>query len=200
MHAHFSWPSCNMPRLRTMLIICLVLATVIFIGIHIARGTLTIDPMSERNAMSLLEHTKAGVHLAPFTTDGCSGNISSAWNTSVKGLSHLFSDIDARYFDMQHIPFEDLCMAHDMLYHAGEGGYLGRLRADNTLRDGILDYAQRDLTSIKERTGLDTDEAALYLYELIAELVYHGVRLGGAPCSGQPYAWGYGYGGGTCVE
>ncbi len=185
---------------RTLALLLTVLVAITLLGTHVHRRTLTIDPISEQRGMLLLTRTKEAVSIEPFTSDGCSGNISSAWNTSIKGLSRLFTDIDARYFDTKRIPFEDLCIAHDRAYHVGEGGYAGRLRADNALRDGILTYALEDLENIKRRTGLSSDETALYLYERIADLVYFGVRLGGAPCSGKPYAWGYGYGGGTCIE
>lgn len=189
-----------MLRPRTLALLLIFLSAITIISVLVYRRTVTIDPISEQRGMLLLTRTKETVPIDPFTSDGCSGNVSSAWNTSIKGLSRLFTDIDARYFDTKRIPFEDLCIAHDRSYHMGEGGYAGRLRADNALRNGILAYALGDLENIKRRTGLSSDEMALYLYERIADLVYFGVRLGGAPCSGKPYAWGYGYGGGTCIE
>ena len=66
------------------------------------------------------------------------------------------------------------------------------------LRQEILVYAIDNTDEIRKRTGIENDETALLLYESIAEMVYRGVRLGGAPCTGELYAWGYGYGDGVC--
>lgn len=184
--------------IRVILLFLILVAIITAISYTVTKGKLTITPQAERAQLEILERTKAHTTLAPFTTDGCSGNISSAWTTAITQLSKMFDEVDARYGDTTSIPFEYACEIHDRAYHAGEGGYRARLEADNALRAAILDYALTHLPKIKERTGLTTDESALYLYDLVADLVYHGVRFGGAPCSGQPYAWGYGYGGGVC--
>ena len=166
----------------------------------LSQGKITISPLIERQQMMRLEQTKEQTIRTPFVTDGCSGNVSKAWSEVVGQLSSIFSDIDERYFNAQNIPFEYACEAHDKLYHEGTGGYVGRLQADNTLRREILEYAITHTDDIKRRTRLKTDESAIFLYETIADIIYRGVRLGGAPCSGESYAWGYGYGGGTCEE
>ena len=45
---------------------------------------------------------------------------------------------------------------------------------------------------------MSSTEQVIFMYEFIAESVYRGVRLGGAPCTGMSYAWGFGYNNGTC--
>lgn len=177
----------------TLVVLCVVTITYI-----IMEGKITVSPLVERDRIMRLEEIKKRETLAPFVSDGCSGNISKAWSGAVAGLSGVFADIDRRYFDIKNIPFEYACEKHDWLYHKGEGGYVGRLRADNELRQEIINYALEHVDDIKRRTRLQTDESAIFLYETIADLVYRGVRLGGAPCSGESYAWGYGYGGGVC--
>jgi hypothetical protein len=32
-----------------------------------------------------------------------------------------------------------------------------------------------------------------FIYQGIADLMYRAVRLGGIPCSGLPWRWGYGW-------
>ena len=40
----------------------------------------------------------------------------------------------------------------------------------------------------------ETDEkAVIETYDAIAAAMFHSVRLGGGPCSGLPWRWGYGY-------
>ena len=50
-----------------------VLAYVIF------HGKITVSPLAERDRMMLLEEVKGREARAPFVSDGCSGNISTAW-------------------------------------------------------------------------------------------------------------------------
>ena len=139
------------------------------------------------------------VALSTFKSDGCSGNISNGWSTTVGKLSKIFSSFENQYKDAQNIPFEEACVIHDQSYHAGDGGYVARLKADNALRKAIIDYGMSHTEEIKERTGLSADESAIYMYEVVAESVYRGVRLGGAPCTGTTYAWGFGYNNGSCI-
>lgn len=181
-------------RIGIILLLLLILVTLYSAFFH----TLTISPLDERDAMQQLETAKERYPLSPFETDGCSGGISDTWNNTIRQFSAMSNSFAERYSDVTTIPFEEACIRHDRAYHAGSGGYAGRLEADNMLRTDILSYAAKNTELIQERTGLDTPEEALYLYEIIADSVYSGVRLGGAPCTGQTYAWGYGYNNGTC--
>lgn len=160
--------------------------------------TLTINPLSERAHMEHLEQTKERHELSLFTTDGCSGNVSNGWAEAVKQFSEVSEKFKARYSDSVAVPFEAACIEHDRAYHTGDGGYRARLLADNTFREAIIAYALNNTDEIKDRTGLTTDEEVLFLYELTADAIYRGVRIGGAPCTGMHYAWGYGYNNGEC--
>lgn len=77
---------------------------------------------------------------------------------------------------LSDLPFEVCCVAHDRAYHAGggeatpRGGYMARLGADRRLRACVAD------------TG----------GQAVAEAMFGAVRLGGGPCSGLPWRWGYG--------
>lgn len=162
--------------------------------------TITINPLTERAQMEQLEETKKQHELSLFTTDGCSGNVSDGWRQAVEQFSEVSESFKIRFSDVSTVPFEAACIEHDRVYHSGEGGYRARLRADNTLRESILKYALDNTDEIKEYTGFTTDEEVLFLFELTADAIYRGVRLGGAPCTGMHYAWGYGYNNGSCEQ
>ena len=163
-------------------------------------GTLTINPLTEKQQQQALELTKQETELSTFSTDGCSAGMSKIWKDAVMDLSQTFEEFDNRYTEASSVPFEAACVTHDRAYHTGIGGYAGRLMADNQLRTDILLYAANNTEEIRKRTNLSNDEQALFLYEGIAEATYRGVRVGGAPCTGEAYAWGFGYGGGNCME
>ena len=160
--------------------------------------TLTVSPVAEARQMQSLAAAKVQYELSPFVSDGCSGNVSAAWTSTITKLSDLSDSFEKKYADTAHIPFEAACIEHDRAYHRGEGGYTARLQADNALRAAIITYGIEHTNEIQSRTGLNSPEEAIFWYELIAEAVYRGVRLGGAPCTGMPYAWGYGYHNGAC--
>jgi len=162
--------------------------------------SITITPQMEAKRITQLELTKQSHQLSTFTSDGCSGGISKNWATGIENFSSLSNSIASEYSNLYSVPFEAACVKHDRLYHAGTGGYSGRLVADNQLRLDIMQYGIDRASEIQQRTGLARPEQAIYLYEVIAETVYRGVRLGGAPCTGEPYAWGYGYNNGNCID
>lgn len=76
----------------------------------------------------------------------------------------------------EDLPFEACCITHDRVYHAGgaettaRAGYDARLRADIALQ-----------ACVAETGG-----------QVIADAMYQAVRLGGQPCSGLSWRWGYG--------
>jgi len=160
---------------------------------------ITVHPAVEKKQMQALALTKQQYPLDTFKSDGCSGNISTGWRKAITELSNLSPSVADNYSNMQTIPFESACIAHDQVYHEGDGGYVARLEADNALRAAIINYAIEHTAEIQSRTGIQLPEEVIFLYEIIAETVYRGVRLGGAPCTGMPYAWGFGYNQGNCV-
>ena len=175
----------------------LLLSTVVYVLFF---RSITITPQAEAKLMAELELTKESYQLAAFESDGCSGGISDNWQAAIESFSKLSDTFEAEYADLVAVPFESACIEHDRLYHAGIGGYAGRLEADNQLRMAVIAYGVTNASSVQQRTGLATAEQAIFLYELIAEVVYRGVRLGGAPCTEETYAWGYGYNRGACLK
>ena len=75
----------------------------------------------EQAAMGRLAVVQAGdvEPTVPFTTDGCSGGLSAAWQSSAR----LFPGFAGTWGDSP--PWEDCCVAHDRAYWRGpaEGGY-----------------------------------------------------------------------------
>lgn len=172
----------------------LVIVVIIYI---LASPKIVISPVTEKNRIEKLEKVKEKMKLSEFETDGCSGNISNIWNTSVQNISEISEDFRDKYKDSK-VPFEYACIEHDKKYHAGEGGYVGRLIADNNLRNDIISYAIKNADEIVKNSKINTKEEVIFMFDLMAEAIYRGVRIGGAACSNEPYAWGYGYGSGDC--
>ncbi|MCV6598131.1 MAG: hypothetical protein OIF40_13735 [Mangrovicoccus sp.] len=132
---------------------------------------------------------------APFTTDGCSGGMSQVWSM-VATLSPGFVEMHG-----QTPPWEACCVTHDRAYHsAGDAdgetsarqSWHARLEADKALRVCVTDAAPSEVARLQENYGLG-EAQVLELYRWLGEAMFHAVRLGGAPCSGLPWRWGYGY-------
>jgi hypothetical protein len=89
-------------------------------------------------------------------------------------------------------PWEACCVVHDVAYHAGgpdpapEAGFAARLAADAALRDCVRDVLLTD------PAGLGPEVSAA-LAPGVAAAMHLAVRLGGGPCSGLPWRWGYGW-------
>ncbi|OSP56466.1 hypothetical protein [Pseudoruegeria sp. SK021] len=130
--------------------------------------------------------------LAPFETDGCSGGMTDAW-TTLAGISPAFAGQNGA-----RPPWEPCCVAHDHAYHNAGGtttadaSAAARLSADQTLRTCVEGWAERDTSPAIETYGLTPAQLAQN-YSALALAMYQAVRLGGAPCSGLPWRWGYGY-------
>jgi hypothetical protein len=181
---------------KTYIFIILILLGVILY--LVVSPKIVVNPLSEKEKLSQLNEIKEEMQLNEFETDGCSGNISESWTTAINKLSEFSDELADKYSDQKNIPFEYACVEHDKKYHAGEGGYVGRLEADNELRSDIINYGIINWKEVTETTPLGTKEEVVFIFEKIAEVVYRGVRIGGAPCTGQPYAWGFGYNNGSC--
>ena len=131
-------------------------------------------------------------HLQPFVSDGCSGGLSVLWAQLSRWLPGF------RTIHDDHPPWESCCIAHDRAYHAGgldesnaQASFQARLRADQALRECVIETATRRTAALNAHYGLSDDQVAR-LYELVADLMYRSVRLGGGPCTGLPWRWGYG--------
>jgi hypothetical protein len=128
-----------------------------------------------------------------FTTDGCSGGLSVGWNNFSK---------QAGFFRERHgaqPPWESCCVEHDHAYHFGGGvgltsseSFTAREQADAELRACVLATATERGDQLLAEYGLD-DEQVAGLYETIAASMHLAVRLGGMPCTGLSWRWGYGW-------
>jgi len=129
---------------------------------------------------------------APFTTDGCSGGLSSVWQSVAAYWPQFARD------HQQQPPFESCCVSHDHAYHdAGSANtasdsYSARLSADRRLQACVMATGtgrSAELATLYEVSEAQVAEA----YELLAGSMYYSVRFGGGPCSGLSWRWGYGY-------
>jgi hypothetical protein len=130
--------------------------------------------------------------LNAFTTDGCSGGLSKVWRT----VSDRFPAFAKAHEKTP--PWEPCCTIHDRSYHSAGGAteahesYVLRLSADKALRECVLATGNRRLANLSAKYGL-TDDQIRAAYEAIADAMFDAVRIGGLPCSGLAWRWGYGY-------
>jgi hypothetical protein len=131
--------------------------------------------------------------LAPFTSDGCSGGLSSSWIM----ISSLFPVLAKRHGERP--PWEGCCVAHDRTYHKGgvsdsdaKSSFEMRRTADDQLRACVIKVGDDRMQFLMTEYGLDADEV-VWLFGSISDVMYRAVRLGGAPCTGLPWRWGFGW-------
>ncbi|WP_425092660.1 hypothetical protein [Tropicimonas sp. S265A] len=130
--------------------------------------------------------------LEPFTTDGCSGGLSSTWA--------VVADIFPGFADAHEgrPPWEACCVAHDRRYHDADGAgspdasFDARLKADEELRSCVRAHGETNLDKMAARYDATPDQVEL-AYRTIADAMFNAVRFGGGPCTGLPWRWGYGY-------
>ena len=131
--------------------------------------------------------------LNDFTTDGCSGGLSIGWQ-------YLAGKIQK--FDQVHgvqPSWESCCVSHDREYHTGGGVEISagdsfelRRSADQLLESCVRNTGTERSRELGSAYGISSEEVE-QLYELIASLMYKAVRIGGMPCTGLPWRWGYGW-------
>ena len=131
--------------------------------------------------------------MTDFWTDGCSGGLSAGWEY----LSEQFPDLKARHGE--NPPWESCCEIHDVAYHEGglssesaADSFDQRKAADLELLSCVSKTAVQRSDELENLYGLSESQVEL-LYKSIAELMYRAVRLGGIPCTDQPWRWGYGW-------
>jgi hypothetical protein len=130
--------------------------------------------------------------LTPFASDGCSGGLSSSWR--------VVADLVPGFAEAHQAapPWEACCVAHDRAYHVAggartpEASYAARLEADTALRACVIATGETRLADLAARYG-GSETQVRRAYAAIAEAMFTAVRLGGGPCSGLPWAWGFGY-------
>lgn len=148
----------------------------------------------ELSAHRALERARTGDEalLAPFTTDGCSGALSSVW-TVVADRFPAFASVHG-----DKPPWEACCIDHDRIYHSAgsasdfEASFHARLTADEALRLCVIEAGEGRLVEIAAIYEVD-EETVRQAYRAISRAMFVAVRFGGAPCSGLPWRWGYGY-------
>lgn len=130
--------------------------------------------------------------LVPFTTDGCSGGMSAAWGAMARTFPWF-----ARVFEHE-APWHNCCVVHDQAYHLGgetadaEAGFFARLEADETLRMCVQSVADEHAETLALQYD-GTPEDVTAAINFVADRMYEAVRVGGLPCSGLPWRWGYGW-------
>ncbi len=123
-----------------------------------------------------------------FASDGCSGGLSAGWSLLAQRIPDLARRIGSRP------PWEACCVAHDRTYWGGPGvnGYARRLAADRALRRCVVDTVARQRLDWAARLGLAPAELDTLIHS-VAQAMYLAVRVGGGPCTGLPWRWGYGW-------
>jgi hypothetical protein len=134
-----------------------------------------------------------GAKLASFASDGCSGGLSAGWRL----IASTLPAIAARYGDRP--PWESCCIAHDRAYHIGAGpdadaetSFDARRLADEELRQCVMRVGEERMPALTAEYGLRYDEVS-QLHRRIADIMHGAVRLGGVPCTGLPWRWGFGW-------
>jgi hypothetical protein len=128
----------------------------------------------------------------PFVTDGCSGGMTAIWT----GIAAQFPSFAALHGDLP--PWEICCQIHDWAYHSmgratdAEASYAARRHADEELRACVSRTGAGDLSQLGDAYGVGEDTIR-EAFRGVADAMYLAVRLGGLPCSGLPWRWGYGY-------
>ncbi|MCP4289270.1 MAG: hypothetical protein GY792_33425 [Gammaproteobacteria bacterium] len=131
--------------------------------------------------------------LAEFTTDGCSGGLSVGWEY-LAGKIRQFQTVHG-----MHPAWEPCCIEHDRAYHTGgpreataSWSFEVRKKADLALQACVLTTGIRRTPELSAEYGISAREVEI-LYNTIASLMYRSVRIGGMPCTGLPWRWGYGW-------
>lgn len=128
-----------------------------------------------------------------FTTDGCSGGLSVGWQYLAEAIES-FQQLHGR-----KPPWEQCCIDHDRYYHAAGGRLISadqsfslRLQADRQLEQCVEQTAFKRLSELSGAYDMSKEEVG-QLYTVISRLMYRAVRIGGVPCTGLPWRWGYGW-------
>ena len=176
----------------------------------IAYGALTVSSVAANPLSKLLDEVEFkteirahelfikrrkadGATLTPFNSDGCSGGLSAGWAFVSAALPAVEKLHGGRP------PWENCCRAHDMSYHTGGvvdldaiASFDARRGTDEELRACVIGIAEERVDVLSAEYGLRKEEVRR-LYRMIADIMYRAVRFGGAPCSGLPWRWGFGW-------
>ena len=131
--------------------------------------------------------------ITPFSTDGCSGGLSVGWEYLATHVTQFYQVHGSK------VPWEECCILHDHAYHHGgamgnspEQSFAARKHADEQLQRCVLDTGLSRAQHLGEAYNI-TARQVEDIYLGIARLMYRAVRIGGMPCTGLPWRWGYGW-------
>jgi len=149
-------------------------------------GAITdIEKNLEQKRMHRLADAKQGQIIKPFTSDGCSGGLSTGWEY----FADQFPKFSTRFGNTP--PWQQCCVMHDKSYWKGEvrDGYEQRKKADRALRVCV----ENSGSTLKTKPENNLSDKVSLSLKVTAQLMYRAVRLGGKPCSIFPWRWGYGW-------
>ncbi|WP_353307929.1 hypothetical protein [Shimia sp. NS0008-38b] len=145
-----------------------------------------------RHARLEAVRAKDDSQLNAFTTDGCSGGMSAAW----MALAETFPSF---YQTFEHqAPWHNCCVVHDKAYHLGgatsdpQASFYARLRADEALRHCVKQVADSESGALSRQYSQSPQDIETVI-NFVADRMFEAVRVGGLPCSGLPWRWGYGW-------
>jgi hypothetical protein len=182
----------------------LVAASLLFVSVTAAPAQDAPGPLSPVEALEskielglherlIRARKKEGATLAPFASDGCSGGLSAGWAM----VSSTFPAIAKSHGDRP--PWESCCIAHDRRYHTGgapdadaKASFESRRLADEELRQCVIAVGETQRETLSTEYNLTQDDVSR-LYQTTAGAMYWAVRLGGAPCTGLSWRWGFGW-------
>jgi len=173
-----------MPRKRTFVVVGVLVAAILTPATALwfrdtAAGQHWLERQFEIVSHRMLTGVSADAAPVAFTTDGCSGGMSDFWSSLSRQFPALTKDVGDR------LPWEHCCVSHDRAYYdaagteAAKASFTARITADQALRKCVSDI------------GLSEPKYAAE-YIALSNVIYTAVRLGGLPCSGLPWRWGYG--------
>lgn len=141
----------------------------------------------------IVQKSNRGNQLNEFTTDGCSGGLSVGWQY-LAGKIQKFQQVHGG-----QPPWESCCIVHDQAYHTGGGrdisakeSFMLRKQADKKLEVCVRRSGAGRAQELSREYGMSSEEVDR-IYDVLAALMYRAVRVGGIPCTGLPWRWGYGW-------
>ncbi len=131
--------------------------------------------------------------LAEFSTDGCSGGLSAGWEYLAGRIKNFHRRLGTKP------AWEACCVSHDRAYHPGGDramsateSFSARRAADLALKECVLATGRKQMPKLAAEYNLTSAEVET-LYAAIGALMFRSVRIGGMPCTGLPWRWGYGW-------
>jgi len=177
-------------KLKTLPILCFLCVSALLITKSATAQSWAEEGAREFEELRLqqLQTVQKQNEIAPFSTDGCSGNMSNTWEI----LATTFPGFERQFGNKP--PWENCCVSHDKIYWRGavEDGYTQRKDADEALKQCVIDTGEKLAPELSRKYSI-TEGNVLETFSVIADLMYRAVRLGGQPCSLLPWRWGYGW-------